>query len=788
MPFDTNQLPYKTFRDILKTRSTPVVVWAGAGLSAPAGLPSWHTLFTKLLAQAEAKRRTLEQKAADRCNAHITLARDASSLWQAFFHIQEALGRTSYITAVRHEFERAYKAKIPDAYLDLWQLGIAGFVTLNIDRMVTRAFTVPFAGQTPLIEFCGMECASRPDVFRVGYPFVANLHGTLDNDQSWVFTQQEFATLNSSPGYRTFLQSLFSTRVVLFMGISADDQAAAGHLEEFSKQGTNLGGHYWLTDRFDGTTDSWAERTGILRIHYTTNAHGEVQEFLDDLKKYLPLDTTPIPVEPPIARERNFALPGPDQLERMSSNDIRIVLNKQAKRLLQSNAPDRLHKYETFLQQYEEAIYRAWSVSNSAGKGAFFDYSITRSIAKGAFGRVYEANAPDGQRVAIKILHVNVREEPLMLESFRRGVSSMSILSSRNVAGMVPYIAAWEIPAATVMELIEGPNLEEAVESGAVQEWSMRLKIAEDLARILLAAHSVPECVLHRDVRPANIMLKNYYILPDDWKVVVLDFDLSWHRNASEGSLNLSRSMNGYLAPEQVDSSRKKTTRNTLVDSYGVGMTLYYLLTGKHPAVGQHMYGSWRDTLKSSAQSARCATWTSLPIRFARIIEGCTRDVQTARWDMTRICGELGRLQSTLRGATYVQSAELFAEEVMVRSVDSKQTYTWNGEALAACCQLKSGFDVRVAGDEQKREVTAEIEWLHTGDRQFENVRKYIGPAATSAASQLRVGGWQVRAKDITASTCRLEARMSVRELAETGRLIAGSRALARALEALRLL
>ena len=173
-------------------------------------------------------------------------------------------------------------------------------------------------------------------------------------------------------------------------------------------------------------------------------------------------------------------------------------------------------EYEKFLSDYGEAVYRAWSISTSPSKNIFFDYTLKRQIAKGAFGQVFEAMTKDGSPVAIKVLHGDVREEPHMLVSFRRGVQSMRILSEHHVHGMVPYLAAWEVPTSSVMELIDGPNLEDAVDANYVDNWETRLRIACALTKIIRTAHSLPERVLHRDLRPANIMLKGYYDLRSD--------------------------------------------------------------------------------------------------------------------------------------------------------------------------------------------------------------------------------------------------------------------------------
>jgi serine/threonine protein kinase len=337
------------------------------------------------------------------------------------------------------------------------------------------------------------------------------------------------------------------------------------------------------------------------------------------------------------------------------------------------------------------------------------------------------------------------------------------------------------------MEFVDGPNLDDAVEGRLIDGWEERLRIAFDLARIIQAAHSVPERVLHRDIRPANIMLKNFFKTPDQWELVVLDFDLSWHRDASEVSLDLSKSMNSYLAPEQIQPARRKATRSALVDSYGFGMTMYFLASGENPAVGQHLYENWKKHLEDKISKLACASWLSLPRRFARLIDKTTKDSQTERWDMARIIGELGLLQQAISGSTKVTSPEIFAEEMVARCPGVASYYDWNPDLLAATIELRSGFTLKIAGDETNRLVRIRIDWIQTGDRKFENVRRWIGTATDKSVAALKKGSWQISNKGVTASACHIEALCTISDLQKKGVLDAASKGLSAALECLRL-
>lgn len=764
MSFDTNQLAYKDFRETLKQNTRQVVVWAGAGMSAPAELPSWNGLRSYLVGEAE-KKASLYPDLSHKIHALLERAKGQTDLWKVFGFLKTALGEASFPAAIRSSFAKAADAEPPILYKEFWSLGVTAFLNLNIDRLATRAFSEvsrEAGSRQGLKEFDGVNVNQHLDVLKSGSPFIANLHGTLENQQSWIFTNDELDSLISKQGYKILLNTCFTTKTVLFVGISADDQAAGGHLEQLAKSGISVGDHFWLTNRNDAKTNEWAEKAGIRQIIYGIggNSHTEINEFVADLRRYIPPDPPALPVTPPTHRKRGVKILPPEEIERLKSNEIREILNSEAVRILGSQDPNRYTEYEKFWTTYEEAISRAWIVKTTTGNNKLFDYELQSTIAKGAFGYVYKAIGISGKEVAIKILHGNVTEEPQMLECFRRGVDAMQILSKNNVKGMVPYIETWEIPACTVMELINGPNLEQAVEWNYVDSWQMLIRIAIDLVSIIRMAHQLPQRVLHRDMRPANVMLKDYDAGADRSEVVVLDFDLSWHRDASGLSVNLGKSTNGYLAPEQLDISRKKLTRNALVDSFGMGMTLLFLASGKHPKIEEHNHPQWGLRLKERVEVKECSEWVSLPRRYARLIEWATKDKQHDRWDMTRILGELKRLAECARSPFKVESVELLCEEIAARCENMSKIYTWDNALFSAVAELKSGFTVTISPQDANRRVICLIEWFHMGDRPYKDVRKYVGNASTKVTAQMKSGGWSVSHIQVAHDRCRIESQV----------------------------
>ena len=141
------------------------------------------------------------------------------------------------------------------------------------------------------------------------------------------------------------------------------------------------------------------------------------------------------------------------------------------------------------------------------------------------------------KRAAIKLLLPEIRNKRDYLNSFRRGVRSMRILTQRKVKGMVKFREAFEIPACVIMEYVDGPTLEEAMKHGLLDSLPKCLDILVRVGEIVHNAHNLEERVLHRDLKPANVILRNHYKMDDPVDVVVLDFDLSWHKGALDISV-----------------------------------------------------------------------------------------------------------------------------------------------------------------------------------------------------------------------------------------------------------
>lgn len=720
--FNSNQPAYLDLRDIYAERTNQIVFWVGAGLSVPAKLPTWPRLRDLLLAAARAKAESLAPQDSEKALRALANLDGSKDLWLAFERLYKSMGPATFEATIRKHVTPSPSEAIPEAYRQIWKLQISGMLSLNLDQFAGRSFNLTRPG-SPVNEFNGRDAGRHVHLIKTPAPFVVNLHGTHQDSTTWVLTRTDLKSLVQSPPYGTFITSVLASKTVVFLGISADDRAAGGFLEQLTVNGIQSGAHFWITDRTDIETDSWAEQNSIRVIRYKTpnGSHAELNELLRDLDNFLPRDKPAPPVTPPAATAP--PLPSPEQLASSKPDQIRQLLNAHAGQILNSGSPTATDSYLQFCQKYERSIWNSWFVTNAAPDNQIFGYTLEKEVKKGAFGSVYRARSQSGEEVALKLLRPEIRNNADMLGSFRRGVRSMRILADRQVAGMVPYREAYEIPACVVMDFIHGPDLQDAVDSRNLS-LEDKLKIAHALVTTIRRSHQLPERVLHRDIRPPNIMLKDFYVPDAEWEVVVLDFDLSWHRDSTEKSIEIpAATALGYLAPEQLSKLQGVSTRNALVDSFGIGMTLYFLFSERHPIPGEAAHPEWATRVHDRFRAKVSADWISLPARLARLIKRATFIEQHTRVDAATIELEVERLWACVVSAAKIRYAELWAEEFISRAFGTD--YDWNADALTAT-HTSARMSVCTEADEVRGEVRFIVRWTSLGTEDRRTVDKYL--------------------------------------------------------------
>ena len=760
MPFDTSQDAYQAFRSFYSERPRSTIAWVGAGVSKACGLPLWDELAEELRKTADETAKHADAQEAGRIASLLTETDNTKDMWSRFKLLNKALGQTTYRDKVRQALDSTNASSSASILKLLTATRFRGIISLNLDRLISQAFASE-GKAAGLIELTGKQIPDFLWALNRSERFICQMHGNIEQHRSWVFTKEELRAIMQLPGYLEFVNSCLITHTILFVGITADDVAAGGHLANLAERDLVTGTHYWLTNRNDPSTRAWAESSGIRIINY--QEHADVLEFLADINSFTPSEPEASPVAPDISPrgtsvEQCGSFPSSaDLLTAENDEEIRLVLNMRAKEILSPGTEEAYGEYNNFCKEYGRPINRACFIEEGE---TVLGYRLISSLGRdGAFGGVYTAQDPDGNTVAVKALHPHVRRNTEMLQAFRRGVRSLQILNQRKVDGVVGYVGATEIPPLLVMDYVNGPTLRELVESRQLTDWHQLLVIATALTRIVHAGHALTERVLHRDLRPENVIIEHGYESFEQWSVKVLDFDLSWHKNSYEVSVTQPGFSNGYLAPEQIQRATGHSTRSTLVDAFGIGMLLYFIRHRQDPTPLQHRHVDWDRHLKDLAISHEDPNWKSLSHRFFRIIRRATFDRQSLRLDCSDIESRLAELQIALRDHRLIERCSPFAEELVSRI--SPHSYTWDSDSNKASVELPRGPRVIAVADESEKEVTLTCGWRQDFEFDYSSVRTWMPKAVARCKARLDSGPWTITTMTESNYDCNFGAKIA---------------------------
>ncbi|MFT4297305.1 MAG: protein kinase [Micropruina sp.] len=745
---------YKRLARAVAVGDRPLIAIIGSGLSSPR-IPGWSALYKSLHDELE-QQACSSDEAFDRYAPHLDQIERSNNLWEQFGVISKIIP-TEYRNIIRSELGASQSGPIPEVHQALWSLPLAGVVSLNIDTYARRAGTERHVGKEFKIEQ-GVNAGRIQRLLLSPHPFLYELHGTLDDEASWVFTKSDLDHLYSLPGYQQFLGTVYSQFRVIFIGISADDVAIGGPLKRLSMLGMEGPEHFWITDRTDSQAVEWAESARVERILYENAAHHQVVAIINRLAKAV----EPEPEASPIwtdAFGSGDEIADPETLGRQPTDEIRLKLNRYAGSLLRKG---RREEYEEFVLRYDELIDRAWYIPPNPIGYKLFSYTLQSLPAKGAFGAVYRASTDAGDDVALKLLKREIRDNLPLLHSFRRGVEAMKILEDKRVEGMAVHKDASEIPTFVTMEWIEGPNLATAKSARLLDNWPDILDIAVQVCKIVQSAHQLPERVLHRDLRPTNIMLRNGWSDTDNWDVVVLDFDLATYLHASNDSVLADGSVLGYLAPEQLIRDKGTSSRSALVDSFGLGMTLYYLVSGIDPEAYMHRTAEFRSKVANGVRSPSGNSYRATPNRIARLIQNAAKDAQRERWSIPLILRELERLQEANTGAAHALDSDLVAEEIACNCPMMAHGYDWRSEDDTASYRIANGPTVSLHALASDLNVTAHLTWADEGTLNRKSMHKFLPMRVDKAKAELKKSGWYLDQSKLAKGGLDIVARCPV--------------------------
>jgi serine/threonine-protein kinase len=201
-------------------------------------------------------------------------------------------------------------------------------------------------------------------------------------------------------------------------------------------------------------------------------------------------------------------------------------------------------------------------------------YRIRSLLGKGGMGNVYRAEHLGlGKDVALKVLGRLSQDLELRFEREAHAIARLDhpgcvrILDHGEDEHGVQFIA---------MELLEGPTLFQAI-AGDTISVPRALHVAKSVLSALAHAHA--SGVIHRDVKPENIML----VTKSSLRVVLIDFGLAALRDAPAlTGAGMAMGSPSYIAPERLWGK----PHDARSDLYAVGVVLYEMIAGLRPVLG----------------------------------------------------------------------------------------------------------------------------------------------------------------------------------------------------------
>ncbi len=207
-------------------------------------------------------------------------------------------------------------------------------------------------------------------------------------------------------------------------------------------------------------------------------------------------------------------------------------------------------------------------------------YTLISQIGQGGMGSVWLAERSDGRfqrRVAVKFLNL-ARMGKSGEERFKREGSILGRLAHEHIADLMDAGVSPAGQPYLVLEYVEGDHIDHYCDR---QNLDVEARIRLFLEVLEAVAHAHANLIVHRDLKPSNVLVSK------DGQVKLLDFGIAklLEGEGQEGAATLLTFDRGpmtpeYAAPEQVTGA----SVTTATDVYALGVLLYVVLTGQHPA------------------------------------------------------------------------------------------------------------------------------------------------------------------------------------------------------------
>jgi len=208
-------------------------------------------------------------------------------------------------------------------------------------------------------------------------------------------------------------------------------------------------------------------------------------------------------------------------------------------------------------------------------------YRLCALLGRGGMARVFEAEPLDGgPRVALKLVHEELCDDPVVLARFEREARAAAEISHPHVVAVHAVGRDDDGAPFLILELVRGPTLFDVLQRERQLDVARACALAVQLLAALEAIHA--RGVVHRDLKPENVLLATTHEGGEALKLC--DFGISTlveaRRRLELTPLGRVMATPHYATPEQLGGARGDQSS---VDLYAVAVMLYEMLAGRRP-------------------------------------------------------------------------------------------------------------------------------------------------------------------------------------------------------------
>ncbi len=430
-------------------------------------------------------------------------------------------------------------------------------------------------------------------------------------------------------------------------------------------------------------------------------------------------------------------------------------------------------------------------------------YEVVEVIGFGGMGVVYKVREQVGAVSRIRALKTVLPQfagDAAVVGRFRQEAEKMCMLEHENIVPVLSYSEEGEFPY-LVMPFIEGQTLKEYLTTYAAEHkrglpLSEVMEIGLELVRGLEVAHRFvnpdtrrPQPMVHRDIKPGNIMVRVENQSGErELKVLIMDFGIAKVLSDQDSGHSLTEVIGTvkYASPEQIRRGKDIDPR---ADIYSLGMVLYELYAGQHMFTGMSEHGVLMRMMQRDLQDLEIPFPEGTPERFRELVERCVAvdrerrfaNVGEVRALMRRILDE-----DSERVTTEAQQAHDFAHSERARAVE-RGAQEFAARSLAEGDDLLAQGDAAIATDTpkqaiSKRRAAAEV-FARAAQESAEGRERARLRSGLSDLGKLRAAAAALDTDRLApqATAAAMEAMRSLESALDSGDLTGGGRALAQA-------